>query len=104
MGLKNVSKIDTNRVELEVEVGAEPFEEAVKRAYKRNVGRFTIPGFRKGKAPRQLIEKCMARKYSMKTRLTMFIPRRSARRLRNRDMNMSRTKSILTLFRSGRKA
>lgn len=57
MGLKNRSKIDTNRVELEVEVGAEPFEEAVKRAYKRNVGRFTIPGFRKGKAPRQLIER-----------------------------------------------
>lgn len=57
MSLKNANKVDTNRVELEIEVDADRFESAVNDAYKKNVRRMNIPGFRKGKAPRQLVEK-----------------------------------------------
>ncbi len=57
MTLKNVSKVDTNRVELEIEVDAEAFEAAVSKAYKKNIGKMSVPGFRKGKAPRHLVEK-----------------------------------------------
>ena len=58
MSLKNATKTETaNRVELEVEVDAETFEAAVNRAYKKNIGKMAVPGFRKGKAPRHLVEK-----------------------------------------------
>ncbi|MDD3693135.1 MAG: trigger factor [Oscillospiraceae bacterium] len=57
MGLKTATKVDTNRVELEVEVDAEAFNAAVNKAYKKNISKLNVPGFRKGKAPRQLVEK-----------------------------------------------
>ena len=57
MSLKTANKVDTNRVELEVEVDAEAFEKAVSKAYKKNIVKMNVPGFRKGKAPRHLVEK-----------------------------------------------
>lgn len=57
MSLKAANKVDTNRVELEVEVDASAFEAAVDKAYKKKIGRMAVPGFRKGKAPRHLVEK-----------------------------------------------
>lgn len=57
MSLKAATKKEANRVELEVEVGAEAFEQAVSKAYKKNIGKMNVPGFRKGKAPRHLVEK-----------------------------------------------
>lgn len=58
MSLKNATKTETaNRVKLEVEVDAAAFEAAVERAYKKNIKKMVVPGFRKGKAPRHLVEK-----------------------------------------------
>ena len=57
MSLKNATVKETNRVELEIEVGAEAFEAAVAKAYKKNIKKLSVPGFRKGKAPRHLVEK-----------------------------------------------
>ena len=57
MALKTATKTDTNRVELVVEVDADSFEAAVSKAYKKNIGKMNIPGFRKGKAPRSFVEK-----------------------------------------------
>lgn len=57
MNLKSTNKIDKNRYELEVEVTAEEFEKAVDSAFKKNAKKISVPGFRKGKAPRAFIEK-----------------------------------------------
>ena len=57
MALKQANKVETNRVELEIEVGAEAFEAAVSAAYRKNIKKMNIPGFRKGKAPRAYVEK-----------------------------------------------
>ena len=57
MSLKNATKLENNRVELEIEVDAATFEAAVNAAYKKDVKKMAVPGFRKGKAPRALIEK-----------------------------------------------
>ncbi|MDR1467084.1 MAG: trigger factor [Oscillospiraceae bacterium] len=58
MGLKSLDKIDANEYELEVEVSPQLFEEALEIAYKKKVKNITLPGFRKGKAPRAFVEKC----------------------------------------------
>ena len=57
MSLKNAEKKENNRVELEVEVDAQTFAKAVDAAYKKDVRKINMPGFRKGKAPRALIER-----------------------------------------------
>ncbi len=57
MSLKSTNKIDANTYELEVEVNAEDFEAAVQRAFLKARNRINVPGFRKGKAPRKMIEK-----------------------------------------------
>ncbi len=52
-----VEKLEKNMAKLTVEVPAEQFDEALKTSYKKNRNRFSIPGFRKGKAPQAVIEK-----------------------------------------------
>lgn len=56
MSLK-VEKLEKGMAKLTIEVSAERFEEALKAAYKKNVGKINMPGFRKGKAPMKMIEK-----------------------------------------------
>jgi trigger factor len=52
-----VERIENNVVKIEVTVPAENFKEALKKSYEKNVSRFSVPGFRKGKAPMAIIEK-----------------------------------------------
>lgn len=52
-----VEKSEKNTAKLTIEVPAEKFDAAVKNAYNKNKGRFNIPGFRKGKAPFEMIKK-----------------------------------------------
>lgn len=49
-------KISSNQVELSFNIPAEQFEEAMQKAYLRDRKKINVPGFRKGKAPRKLIE------------------------------------------------
>ena len=56
MSLKETKNVATNRQELTITVDGERFREAIKEAYKQNVGKINIPGFRKGKAPLYIIE------------------------------------------------
>ncbi|HIZ66455.1 MAG TPA: trigger factor [Candidatus Blautia pullicola] len=52
-----VENLEKNMAKLTIEVSAEDFEKAVQAAYMKNKNKITIPGFRKGKAPRVMIEK-----------------------------------------------
>lgn len=52
-----VEKLEKNMAKLTVEVSAEDFKDAIKKAFNKNKNRFAIPGFRKGKAPQAMIEK-----------------------------------------------
>lgn len=49
-------KLSSNKVKLGFEVAPEKFEDALVKAYHKNAKRFSIPGFRKGKAPMKVIE------------------------------------------------
>lgn len=57
MNLIENKNVDTNKFQLIVEVGADQFEPAVEKAYRKNVKKMNVPGFRKGKAPRKMVEK-----------------------------------------------
>lgn len=52
-----VEKLEKNMAKLTIEVSAEQFQDAVKKAFNKNKNKFSIPGFRKGKAPQAMIEK-----------------------------------------------
>ena len=57
MSLKATNNVETNKNELEIEISAEDFEAAIEKAYLKARKNIAMPGFRKGKAPRKLIEK-----------------------------------------------
>ena len=52
-----VEKLEKNMAKLTIEVPAEELDKAIQSAYQKNKGKISVPGFRKGKVPRQLIEK-----------------------------------------------
>ena len=52
-----VEKLEKNMAKLTIEVDADKFSEAVKKAYEKNKGKMSVPGFRKGKVPQAMIEK-----------------------------------------------
>ena len=57
MMLKSAEKTGTNEFTLELSISAEAFEAAINKVYNKEKGNIAIPGFRKGKAPRAIIEK-----------------------------------------------
>ena len=52
-----VENLDKNMVKLTIEVPAEELEKAIEAAYKKQKNQISVPGFRKGKVPRVMIEK-----------------------------------------------
>ena len=57
MSLKSSVVTDKNKCEIEVAVDAETFKNAVTKAYRKEVKKINVPGFRKGKAPQAIVEK-----------------------------------------------
>lgn len=55
--MATVEKLENNRVKLTITIDAPTFEEGLKKAYVKTGKQFAVPGFRKGKAPRKVIEK-----------------------------------------------
>ncbi|MBQ7935963.1 MAG: trigger factor [Clostridia bacterium] len=57
MTVKEVKKLEKSTVELTVEVKGEEFKAAVDAAFEKNLAKISVPGFRKGKAPRKVVER-----------------------------------------------
>ncbi len=57
MNLKSTTNVETNRYELELEVSPEEFNGAINEVYKKESKKMNVPGFRKGKATRAIIER-----------------------------------------------
>ena len=57
MSLVQTKNVATNKYELTVKVDADKFNEAIEKVYRKNVKKIDVQGFRKGKAPRKMIEK-----------------------------------------------
>ena len=52
-----VENLEKSMAKLTIEVSAEEFNEAINKAYQKSKAKISLPGFRKGKAPRAMIEK-----------------------------------------------
>lgn len=74
MSLKSSNKVDTNRYELTIVVPADEFESAVAKVFKRESKKITIPGFRKGKAPRAFVEKYYGEQVFYEDAINMVYP------------------------------
>jgi trigger factor len=56
MNVKNIERKEKSLVEMQIEVDRETFAAAVSTAFRKNAAKMNVPGFRKGKAPRKIIE------------------------------------------------
>lgn len=70
----NLEKIEKNVVALQVEVEDAKFDDAMNKAFKKVSQKINIPGFRKGKAPRGLIERHVGKEYLREEALEMVLP------------------------------
>ena len=74
MKLNNVEKKEKNQVVLSIAVEPEVFETACEKAYRKNVGSINIQGFRKGHAPRKIIEKLYGKEIFFEDAMNFCIP------------------------------
>ncbi|MCI6881347.1 MAG: trigger factor [Clostridiaceae bacterium] len=70
-----VEKLEKNMAKLTVEVPAEDVEKAIQGAYQKTKKSINIPGFRKGKAPRQLIEKMYGKEVFYSDAVDVMLPK-----------------------------
>ena len=69
-----VEKLEKNMAKLTIEVSAEELEKAIEKAYQKNKNKITLPGFRKGKAPRKMIEKMYGKEVFYEDAANELIP------------------------------
>ncbi|MBO54793.1 MAG: trigger factor [Dehalococcoidia bacterium] len=83
-----VTKEEANSIEvtLSVEMAPEDEDPFIDRSYRRSVGRLNIPGFRKGKAPRTIVESYIGRTALLNEALDYLIPETLDTVLRNEDI------------------
>ncbi len=67
-------KAEKNMVSFEFKVSAEEFEAAIQKAYKKNVGKINIQGFRRGKAPRAIIERFYGKEVFYEDAVNIVLP------------------------------
>ena len=86
--MKNVSveTIENQQVVLTVEVEAEELAKAEESACKRIAGRVNIPGFRKGKAPRKILERNVGKDYVMQEAFELIYPKAFSEALKQQDL------------------
>ena len=83
-----VEKLEKNMAKLTIEASAEDFENAVQKAYLKMKGRINIPGFRKGKAPRKMIEKMYGQGIFFEDAANALIPEQYEKAIEDCDLEI----------------
>lgn len=98
-----VEKLEKNMAKLTIEASAEEFEAAIEKAYKKNKGRMNVHGFRKGKAPRKIIEKLYGANVFYEEAANIIIPDAYAKALEECDLEIvSRPSVDVTQMEAGK--
>ena len=69
-----VEKLEKNMAKLTIEAGADELEKAIEKAYQKQKNQISIPGFRKGKVPRQMVEKMYGKEVFYEEAANLLIP------------------------------
>ena len=69
-----VEKLEKNMAKLTIEVAPEELEKAIEGAYQKNKSKISVPGFRKGKVPRQMIERMYGKEVFYEDAVNALIP------------------------------
>ncbi|MDE7247486.1 MAG: trigger factor family protein, partial [Lachnospiraceae bacterium] len=69
-----VEKLEKNMAKLTIETEVEEFEKAIEKAYQKQKSKISIPGFRKGKVPRQMVEKMYGKEVFFEEAANIIIP------------------------------
>ena len=83
-----VEKMEKNMAKLTIEVSAEELEKAIQGAYLKNKNKITLPGFRKGKAPRVMIEKMYGKGVFLEDAANALIPSAYSKALNECDLEI----------------
>ncbi len=69
-----VEKLEKNMAKLTIETSVEEFEKAIEKAYQKQKSKISIPGFRKGKVPRQMVERMYGKEVFFEEAANIMIP------------------------------
>ena len=89
-----VEKLEKNMAKLTIETSAEEFEAAIEKAYQKNKGKMNVQGFRKGKAPRKVIEKMYGAGIFCEEAANILIPEAYGKALDECDLDIVSQPSI----------
>ena len=69
-----IEKLEKNMAKLTIETSAEELDKAIETAYQKNKNKISVPGFRKGKVPRKMIEQMYGKGVFLEDAANILIP------------------------------
>lgn len=88
MSVKNVTTAEKNQVKLELVIAKADFDAAVDKAFRKNASKISVPGFRKGKAPRGIIEKMYGKGVFYEDALNDILPDELAKAVEEKKLDV----------------
>ena len=83
-----VEKLEKNMAKLTIEVSAEDLDKAMEKAYQKQKSRISLPGFRKGQAPRKMIESMYGKGVFMEDAVNSLVPQEYTKALGECDLDI----------------
>ena len=83
-----VEKLEKNMAKLTIEVSAEDLDKAMEKAYQKQKSRISLPGFRKGKAPRKMIESMYGKGVFMEDAVNSLVPQEYSKAIADCDLEI----------------
>ena len=86
--MENVKEIGANQVELTLKIEKSVFDDEVMKAYKKNVGKINVPGFRRGKDPKAIIEKMYGQSFFYDQAIDSILPEIYSKAVDEAELNV----------------